>query len=484
MRVDLRHTGKTVMQIDPCRVRKAVMRIDLYCVYSVLPMLASTLAILSGCSTVTLPAADDSRNTLTPAIWKNEIADLADPAIDWSSFGDDVLAELIEQALSNNPDITTAVESLNASRLALDEARANRNLVYSVTGSAGADRIRDFSTTESYGISAVASYEVDVWGRQADNVTVAELGIVQAEASLLTTRISLAAEVADAYYSLRVQDERLNLQREALQFALRQQQQIQARHRAGIIAGIELNNQEVEIQRLRAGIEDLEGSRSLEEDRLAVLTGRPPQDFRLPGIASLALPAIRLAPETPAEVLRVRPDIRVAETRLRVSEVRFEQAKKAFYPTITLSGSTGLASDALNDLVTDSSWTWGIGADLVTTLFDNGARSRGVESARIGAAQSLAAYRGTILSALQDVEGALNQQEVNLRQFEIRQLQLAAQERLTRETEARYRVGAVSGFELVRQQRSLILQREQILNTRLAGIRATIRLFRAVGIAP
>ena len=200
--------GKTVIWFDRCRVEKAMVRSDRrrvgktamsFDLYRVLPGLVGTLALLSGCSTVTLPA-DDSRNTLTPAVWKNEIADLADPAIDWSSFDDDVLEELIEQALLNNPDITTAVESLNASRLALDEARANRNVVYSMTGSAGADRVRDFSTTESYGISAVASYEVDVWGRQADNVTVAELGIVQAEASLLTTRISLAAEVADAYY--------------------------------------------------------------------------------------------------------------------------------------------------------------------------------------------------------------------------------------------------------------------------------------------
>ena len=445
--------------------------------------LLTVSAALAGCSLQTLPEADP-QSELTSLDWKMRVAELAEATIDWSSFRDPLLGELIDRALVHNPDITTAVESLNLSRVGLEEARALRGVVYSAVAAAGAGKIRDLPSSENYSLAGQASYEVDVWGRRRTDVELAEIGMHDAELSLLSTRISLAAEVADAYYSLRVFDERLKLQRESLEYALEQQKRIEARYRAGIVSGIAINNQEVLVQQLRAAIADLEGSRSLQEDRLAVLTGQPPQAFLLSPVAALRLPFVQLAPNTPSEVLRRRPDIQQAEVRLRASELRFDQAKRAFFPTLTISGGTGLASEDLGDLLSDASWSWNIGADLITTLLDNGARGRNVERARIAAAQSLAAYRRSILAALQDVEGALNRQEVNLRRFEIQRLQLEAQARLTRETEERYRLGAVSGFELVRQQRNLIAQREQLLNTELAGIQASIQLLRAVGIAP
>ena len=446
-------------------------------------LLLAASAMLAGCSTQTLPDADP-QSELSSLTWKMRVAELADARIDWSSFSDPELEALIERALAHNPDITTAVESLNLSRVGLEDARAARGIVYSAVAAAGTGKVRDLPSSESYSLAGQASYEVDVWGRRRTDVELAEIGVVDAELSLLSTRISLAAEVADAYYSLRVSDERLKLQRESLEYALEQQNRIEARYQAGIVSGIAINNQEVLVQQLRAAIADLEGSRSLQEDRLAVLTGQPPQAFLLSPVATLRLPFVQLAPNTPAEVLRRRPDIQRAEVRLQASELRFDQTKRAFFPTVTISGGTGLASADLADLLSDSSWSWNIGADLVTTLLDNGVRSRNVERARIAAAQSLAAYRRSILAALQDVEGALNQQEVNLRRFEIQRLQLEAQARLTRETEERYRLGAVSGFEFVRQQRNLIAQREQLLNTELAGIQASIQLLRAVGIAP
>jgi len=450
---------------------------------SAVALMLAVSGALSGCGMQTLPDADPQAE-LSSLAWKMRVAELADAMIDWSSFRDPQLEALIDRSLTHNPDITTAIESLNLSRVELEEARAARGIVYSAVAAAGAGKIRDLPSTESYSLSGQASYEVDVWGRRRTDVELAEIDVNDAELSLLSTRISLAAEVADAYYSLRVFDERLKLQRESLQYALEQQRRIEARYRAGIVSGIAINNQEVLVQQLRAAIADLEGSRSLQEDRLAVLTGQPPQSFALSAAATLRLPFVQLAPNTPAEVLRRRPDIQQAEVRLKSSELRFEQAKRAFFPTVSLSGGTGLASTDLGDLLDDTSWSWNIGADLITTLLDNGVRSRNVERARIAAAQSLAAYRRSILAALQDVEGALNQQEVNLRRFEIQRLQLEAQARLTRETEERYRLGAVSGFELVRQQRNLIAQREQLLNTELAGIQASIQLLRAVGIAP
>lgn len=447
-------------------------------------LFGATVAIaLSGCATQTLPE-NNTGAELTPPAWKNVASELASSGVNWSSFDDPRLAELIELALAHNPDITTATESLNSSRVGLEEAEAARRVFYTVGADATTSKTRNFDASEFYGLSGIASYEVDIWGRRKDDVTVAQLNTISAESGLLGIRISLAAEVADSYYTLRVQDEHLKLKARALQYVLKQQSQVVARHDAGIVTGVEIDRQEVEVLRLRSEIENLKGQRSLQEDRLATLTGRAPQQFQLVSIDSVGLPAVYLAPDLPAEVLRVRPDIRSAEAGLESSIVRFDQAKKAFYPTISLTGSGGFASPSLGDLITDASSTYTVGAGVLTTLLDNGARRRNVERARIAAAQQVASYRRTILAALREVESALNQQEVSLRQLRIQELQLASQERVTREAEARYKQGSISGFELITQQRSLLLQHEQILSTQLSGIQATVQLFRAVGIAP
>lgn len=446
-------------------------------------VIAVALLGLAACAHEPLPP-DTAMQDLAPDAWKEDVEEITVSNLQWSDFNDSVLTELIDRALANNPDITTSTAALRLAMVGLDESVANRRPDYSIDARAGGVETRNFDFVDDYGLTARASYEIDLWGINKDYVRIAELDLVTAEVGLLTTRISLAAEVTNAYYDLRVLDQRLRLQRETLDYTLKQQQYIEARHKAGLISGIDVNNQEVEVQRLYATIEDRKADRSLAEQRLAILVGEAPQRFDFTATDSVTLPRFLLEPDTPADVLRSRPDIQASEARLQSSYIRFDQARKAFYPTVALSASTGFASGSLSDLIRDSSFGWSIGADIIATLLDNGRRERNVERARINAESSMASYRKTILGALQDVERALTVQETTQRQLDIQQLALAAQERLVRETEAKYRVGAVSGDELVRQQRSLVLQRENHLITRLQGLQATVALLRALGVAP
>jgi len=441
------------------------------------------LVAVAGCAHEPL-APDTTMEELTPGAWKEKIEEVTVSSLNWSDFDDQLLAGLIDRALQNNPDITTSTAALELAMIGLDESQANRRPDYGVDARIGGVETRNLGFVDSYGATARASYEIDLWGIQKGNVRIAELDIISAQTGLLTTRISLAAEVTKAYYNLRVLDQRLRLQQETLGYMLRQRSFIKARHKAGLISGIDVNNQEVEVQRLYARIEDLKADRSLAEQGLAILVGEPPQRFDLISSLDVNMPRFLLEPDTPAEVLRVRPDIMASEARLESSYIRFEQARKAFYPTVSLSASTGYASGSLSDLIRDASFGWTIGADIIATLLDNGGRERNVERARINAKSSMASYRKTILAALQDVERALTVQETTQRQLEIQKLALAAQERLTRETETKYRLGSISGFDLVRQQRSLVAQRENHLTTQLQGLQATVALLRALGVAP
>ena len=385
--------------------------------------LALVLALLglTACAHAPLPP-DTALEDLTPEAWKEDVAEVTVTSLNWSDFDDPLLAELIDRALVNNPDITTSTAALELAMIGLEESQANRRPDYGVDARIGGVETRNFDFVDSYGVAARASYEVDLWGIQKGNVNVAGLDIISAQAGLLTTRISLAAEVTNAYFDLRVLDQRLRLQHETLAYTLRQQAVIKARHKAGLISGIDINNQEVEVLRLYARIEDLKSDRLLAEQSLAILVGEPPQRFGFAPSLDVNLPRFLLQPDTPAEVLRVRPDIMASEARLQSSYIRFDQARKAFYPTVSLTAGTGFASGSLSDLIRDASFGWTIGADIIATLLDNGKRERNVERARINAKSSMASYRKTILSALQDVERALTVQESTQRQLEIQKL--------------------------------------------------------------
>lgn len=442
-------------------------------------LLASALA---ACAHTPAPM-EETRAELTPADWKEQVSPDIPITLAWSDFSDPILAELIDVALQNNPGVLSAVESLAASRLGLRESRAARRPGYGIDAGASVTEARGAGTTSLWSLGAAASYEVDLWGRLSDDVELAELGIVSSELGLLTTRISLAAEVAGSYFALRATDEFLRLRERSLANALRQRDFIAARHEAGVTSGIDLDQQEVRVQSLRAGIEDLKAERSRQEQRLAVLTGRPPGALELPP-ERLDARLPRLAPGTPAEVLLTRPDIRDAEVQLASAYIRIDQARTAFFPTVRLSGDTGFASSDLKDLLTNGAFSWSGGLNAVTTLLDNGARRRTIERSEIAARQQVLRYRQTILAALEEVENALIAQETNIRQTDIQRLQLAAQERVTRETEARYRAGTASAFDLVRQQDALLSSQEQSVNIWVGGINATISLMRALAVAP
>jgi NodT family efflux transporter outer membrane factor (OMF) lipoprotein len=449
-----------------------------------LPAILLLPVLVAACAYDPLPL-DRSREELTPDAWDESAGAEASGALTWSDFEDPLLQSLISRALTDSPDAHSIILRLASSRLQLRETKAGSRLDYGIDGpSVSLNKSRYSDTRSNWSLNGRASYEVDIWGRVADGVEIADLDFRVTEVDVRATRITLAAEITEAYFSLRGLDQQLALRRETLEITLKQRDFTAARHEAGFIAGIELDQQEVEVQRQHSAIQDMTARRSRQQQRLAVLMGVPPQNLLLDADDGAFPRMPRMAPGTPADVLRNRPDIQIAELRLAGAYLGFDRARKAIFPTLRLSGNSGFASTSLSKLLTSAAFNWSVGADLVTTLLDNGARSRGVERVRLQAEQQIVDYRRTILRALEEVEGALVSQQNNIRQIEIQRLSVAAQERVARETAARYRAGSASARDLIREQRSLLSQREQEIQNWLSGMRATVQLLRAVGVQP
>lgn len=439
------------------------------------------LLVASGCKA---GEALDRRSLDIPSNWSEPVPEVARANVSWASLDDEVLQALITQGLAINPGLQSTRLSLDAARIGMEDAEARRGVVISATGpnlDVSDGKTRDLSGFVS--LSGGASYEIDLWGRLATNVVLNELTVATVEEGIRTARISLAGQIAQTYFDLRVDDALLELQLDQLALTRHQRVVAQVRFDAGVRTRLSVAQFDVEIQSLLSSIETTIAQRRQSEQSLAVLLGENPQSFSIEAIPLVLFEVPRVSPQTPLEVLARRPDIRVAENGLARAGLSVQQARRAFLPTLGF-GIGGSSSSDLMELLASPVSSWSVFADLTSTLLDNGSRDRNLRTQLIGAEQSLLGYHSIVLSALQDVESALVEQNSNIRRIEIQTLQLAQQEDIARQTEAQFDAGVLSADDLIREQRTALSLREQEIRNWRSGLSGAIRLLRGLGIDP
>ena len=452
-------------------------------------LLAATTALaLTACAHcgagVEGPPTAEPDIDLEQAAWLATTPDGAVAAGSWRSFEDPLLLDLVDRAVRNSPTVESAALALQQAQIQLRGARVQAG----PTGRVGGP---DVSVSQSdqgdwngqiFG-SASASYLVDLWGENARAVERSELSVDDAEDQLISSRISIASGVVNTYIALRVLDAQIALNREQLAITERQLEVAEVRVRAGVSTRLAVNQFIVQLQTLRSQIESSETQRLEAENALAALLGVPPGGLRIEPRPFSPFPVQTLRPEAPITLLAGRPDLRRAERNLRRADISVADARAAFLPSLSIGAAASARGD-LRALADGLSSGWSLIADLLTTLLDDRSRQRNLERQRLAARGAVLDYRTTVISALQDVETALNAQNENLRQAEILALQLAAQEDAARQTEAQYRAGALSADDLVREQERLLNLRQSEVNLWAASVRAKLQLLVSFGVDP
>lgn len=323
----------------------------------------------------------------------------------WVMLDDPLVEEYVEQAQDNNLDLALAVTRLRAARAGLRQARAAR--VPTVTASSGAVRdFGDFGRDDvQFSLGGDASWEADLFGRidasidaargdlQAAGYSLGDLErvIVAQVASQVVTARSLAAQLAIARDTLANQDDNLQIAR--------------WRNQAGLVASLDVEQARTQRAQTAAVIPQFEGDLAAVANAISTLIGEPPGPvYRALAEAPrrVPVPPARVELAAPADMLRRRPDVSAAEARLAADLDRVGVARAQLYPLVRLTGSVGTnAVDVENlfDIVTGN-----VFASLTQLIFDGG-RVRGqIEGAQAIADGSLAAWRQSILAALEDVE--------------------------------------------------------------------------------
>ena len=452
-----------------------------------LPM-AAALALLAGCASTAPPGAALPTPPV-PTAWSATPDTRAVPAAVatplaqwWQRFGDPQMTDLVAQALQ-------AHTSVRSARAALQQARAQAQvqqagLLPSMNASGSAQRSRSGgSTGNNFQLGFDAAWEPDVFGRLNAGADASEADARAAQASLDQVQVSLAAEVALNYITLRGQQERLSIARRNLTSQRETLQMTDWRVQAGLTTSLVSEQARAAAEQTAAQIPQLQASLAQSRHALAVLTGRAP------GALDTLLASPRAVPQAPddlvlaipAETLRQRPDIRQAEERIAAALARVAQADAARYPSFRISGSLGLRALTLGALGDGASVVHSLLGGISVPLFDGGAARAQVRVQEAVLEQARVNYEATVLTALQDVEDAL----VALRGERERLVHLQAAADAAGNAallaQNRYESGLIDFQAVLDTQRTLLSTQDSVATSIANAGVDHVRLYKALG---
>jgi NodT family efflux transporter outer membrane factor (OMF) lipoprotein len=439
---------------------------------------------LSGCAVTSPPPP---RGIDLPAAWEEPApADIRPLVLDWwRTFGSEELSELVAQALAGNPDLAIASERIRQAQAALRIASASLFPTLDLDAGAAWTGSRPkggpTSTSDSTTVNLTAAYELDLWGKNASIARSAGESLQATRFDYETVRLTLVASVAITYFEALSLRARIAISRETVAIAERILGVVESRVRHGAASQLDLSRQGTAVLQARATIPPLELAERQTLNALALLVGRPPEGFTVAGAGVAGLPVPGVAPGLPSEVLVRRPDIAGAEAQLAAANADVAAARAALLPAIQLTGSAGYASDALLALGSSPTLIYAVAVSLLQPIFEGGRLRGQVEFTTARELELVETYRKSILAALADVENALvalNRTAVQ-ESFQV-QVNEGAQ-RTLRLAEVRYREGVDDQLSVLDAQRTLFLARDQLEQTRLARLQASVGLYRALG---
>jgi len=439
-----------------------------------------------------------------------------DPATWWTAFSDPQLNQLIEQALSGNPDINIAASRVREARLAEIAAEAQGKPTLDAT--AGANHIHfsknaglasiaqqfaggagsgsgsgsgssggglalpgDGITTYSAGFDA--NWEIDLFGGARRGVEAAKARTEAAVWNRRDAAVMLAAEVADAYFALRLDqqqvailDDEIANQRRALRIAAHVA-------KVGLAPHIDVTRQNASITSLQAAREPILADVKVRAHALALLLGKPPEALteQLESSRGSLGAAPIVPPGLPSDLLRRRPDIRAAERQLAAATADIGVAVADLYPKFSLTGVAELISSSLANLLTANSFQGTASGAVNFPLLDWGRRKATVGMRREDREQAYLTYQKTVLAALRDVEDPLAQIDAERRRNATLRRALADSEASEHAIEARYRTGFVAQDSLLNAQTDVLKAREQVATSDAQLRQETAALFKALG---
>jgi outer membrane protein, multidrug efflux system len=438
----------------------------------------------------------------TPPAWRNETATMTPAAVSsdeaaaagatlaagtlsdhwWTAYGNDELDRLIATARDDNHDLLAAMRRIDQARA--QSAGAAAPLFPTVeadasTSRSGTGRSSDVSVSYNAGLSV--GYELDLWGKNRAALEGANANLQGSVYDAAATDLVLQGDVVTTYLALLALGDRLAVARSNLKDSQDTLNLVEIRFKEGAASALDLAQQRQQVASTSATIPSLQNQYDQNQAALALLLGLPPASLTIEkiGLDSVTLPDI--AAGLPSTLLERRPDLRKADADLRAANAQIGVTRADFLPTIQLTGSGGIASNALTAFLQPESALYSLAASLLAPLFDGGARQANYDESVARFKELAETYQQTALTAFRDVEVALSAQRTSADQEAA--LQESADQAQAALTLANllYREGADDLLTVLDAQRAQLQAEDSLVQARLARLQAVADLAKAMG---
>lgn len=456
-------------------------------------ILAAALAILlGGCATL----APDYRSpeAPVPAQWPagSAVPVASLPAdIGWEQFFTDPrLRQLIALTLRNNRDLRVAGLNIEKARAQYQIQRADlfpginagvggngQRTPANLSGTGQATVSREYSANLGF-----AAYELDFFGRIRSLKDQALYLFMASEEARRSVQISLVAEVATAYLTLAADSEHLQLASQTQRSQQATYELTKRRFELGSSSALDLHQAQTSVETARADVARYTGQLAQDRNALVLLAGGdlPAEIMQVDALASVAGIA-GIPGGLPSALLQRRPDVLQAERQLQAANANIGAARAAFFPSITLTASGGVASRQLADLFGAGSSAWRFLPQITLPIFDAGRIRANLDVAKVQEQIALAQYEKAIQTAFREVADTLVQNGPLQEQLAAQQALVEATSASHRLSRARFDKGVDSYLAVLDSQRAEYAAQQNLIAVRLAGLTNQLTFYKAMG---
>lgn len=447
-------------------------------------LIAALAFLIAGCGIYTRYERPELNGLPADSLYRIESAPDTTSSIasmKWDDlFADPFLQSLIHRGLEANTDLQTA-------RLRVKEAQATltaSKLAY--LPSVQLDPQGTFSSYDenkvqkTYNLGGSASWEIDLFGRITNAKRTARAVLLESEAYRQAMHTQVIATIADSYYALLMLDEQVRITAETADSWKQYVKSLYALMKAGEADRATLNQAEASRLNAESSLLSLQRQVIEQENALCTFLGEVPHHIKRSTLDNQQFPA-HMSVGLPLELLSRRPDVRQAEASLMQAFYATNIARSAFYPSITLSGSTGWTNSGGAAITNPGTWLLQAVGSLVQPLFNRGQNIANLKIAKAQQEEALLAFRQSLLDAGQEVNNALIQWQTARAQFLLDKEQVKHLETTVSDTHLLMKYGPVNYLQVLTARQSLLAAQLNLASDKYSEIQGVINLYHALG---
>lgn len=405
-------------------------------------------------------------------------------------FSDSTLSNLISRALKNNPDLVAATYRIEEARSRAEASRANwfPNLNGNAAGTAnyssqntGPGAAIGDRSSESYNLTGLLSWELDLWGGIARDNQAARARLLESEYQRDAVQTSLVAAIATSYIDLQNLDERLAISRRTVESRKGSLELVTARRDGGVSSDLEVRQAEALLSQAQVLIPTTERAIGEKENEIRSLLGEYPGNIIRGGSLDRLDASFRISTGLSSSLMARRPDISAADQSFQAATADIGVAQALRFPTLSLTGQGGLISADLSKLLQGGSAAYSIGPQLTGPLLDAGRAGARVKAAQARAKIALAAYQKAVQVAFREASNSLLAYQKTGEIIKERTQLVNSQKSVSVIALDRFQGGASSYLEFLDAERQLFAGELDLADARSNRLRAVVQAYRALG---